>query len=306
MRKNDDLAAWRIFFRVVELGSISKAASEANVEPSSVSRRISTLESRVGAQLLTRTARAITLTDAGSQAYEKIRVLIGELDSATDELQLEHTELSGLIRLSAPISLGDHDVLVQWLAEFQKQNPQVEIELMLSNAYVDLLESNIDLAIRIGALKDERLIARSLGDMHAIMCASPDYLTEHGTPTHPSELTEHRKVIYTGMMARGKISLTRGDERIDIDATGHMRINHLNAIHRAVLAGAGIHLIAPLWHCMDDLKAGRLVKILPDWQLPASPVHLMRLPRRHTPKRVKVLSDFLVARWLAWGEALKI
>jgi DNA-binding transcriptional LysR family regulator len=209
MRKNDDLAAWRIFFRVVELGSISKAASEANVEPSSVSRRISTLESRVGAQLLTRTARAITLTDAGSQAYEKIRVLIGELDSATDELQLEHTELSGLIRLSAPISLGDHDVLVQWLAEFQKQNPQVEIELMLSNAYVDLLESNIDLAIRIGALKDERLIARSLGDMHAIMCASPDYLTEHGTPTHPSELTEHRKVIYTGMMARGKISLTR-------------------------------------------------------------------------------------------------
>ena len=201
MRKNDDLAAWRLFFRVIELGSITRAADEANIEPSSVSRRISALEARVGAQLLTRTARTIKLTTAGTQAYDKIRPLIQELDGETENLLAETPHLSGFIRLSAPVSFGDHDGLVQWLAAFQKQYPDVVIELLLSNAYVDLVEENIDLAIRVGRLSDERLIAQKLGDLHSIVCASPNYLAQHGTPQHPSELPHHRKVVYTGAIA---------------------------------------------------------------------------------------------------------
>ena len=306
MRKNDDLAAWRIFFRVIELGSISKAADEANVEPSSISRRLSALEHRVGVQLLNRSSRSIKLTEAGAHAYDKIHPLINEIDHATDALVLEPSTLSGLIRLAAPVSLGDHDILLQWLTDFQILHPDIQIELKLSNSFVDLLEENIDLAIRVGSLKDERLIARPLGEMHAIMCASPHYLEQHGTPQHPSELLNHRQVIYTGMMARGKVTLTRGEEQFSLVPQGHMRINHLNAIHRAVLAGAGIHLIAPLWHCVDDLQTGRLIQILPDWHLPSSSNHLMRLPHRHTPQRVQALSDWLHSHWTHWTDSIAI
>lgn len=304
MRKNDDLAAWRIFFRVIELGSISKAANEANVEPSSISRRLSSLEQRVGTQLLNRSSRSVTLTKAGTHAYEKIRLLVDEIDHATDALVLEPSTLPELIRLAAPISLGDHDVLLRWLTDFQIRHPAIQIELKLSNSFVDLLEENIDLAIRVGTLKDERLIARPLGEMRAIICASPHYLQQYGTPQHPSDLLNHRQVIYTGMMARGKITLTRGEEQFSLIPQGHMRINHLNAIHRAVLAGAGIHLIAPLWHCVDDLQTGRLIQILPEWRLPSSPVHLMRRPHRHTPQRVQALSDWLHSHWTHWAELI--
>lgn len=306
MRKNDDLAAWRLFFRVIELGSITRAADEANVEPSSVSRRISALEARVGAQLITRTARTIKLTPAGTQAYDKIRPLIQELDGETENLLAETPHLSGFIRLSAPVSFGDHDGLVQWLAAFQKQYPDVVIELLLSNAYVDLVEENIDLAIRVGRLSDERLIAQKLGDLHSIVCASPNYLAQHGTPQHPSELPHHRKVVYTGAIARGGVVLTRGQESFAVDVTGQLRINHLNAIHRAALAGAGIHLVAPLWHCAEDIDAGRLVRLFPDWSLLDSPVHLLRLSHRHTPQRVRILAQWLQTCWDAWSQRFSV
>lgn len=307
MRKNDDLTAWRLFFRVVELGSLSKAAAEANIEPSSVSRRISQLEGRVGTQLLSRSARAIRLTRAGEQAYEQIRLLIQELDGVTEDLSAEKKQLSGLIRLSAPVSFGDHDVLIQWLTQFQKQHPHVTVELLLSNAYLDLREHNIDLSIRVGVLgEQDRLIAKPLGVLHSIMCASPEYIAQYGMPTHPSELARHRRIIYTGMMSRGKIKLQRGEETALVMTDGQLRINHLNAIHRAALAGAGIHLLAPLWHCTDDLANGRLVRILPEWSLPETSVHLVYLPQRHIPQRVRVLTEFLVQQWRDWSEQTAI
>lgn len=307
MRKNDDLTAWRLFFRVVELGSLSKAAAEANIEPSSVSRRISQLEDRVGAQLLNRSARTIRLTRAGEQAYEQIRLLIQELDGVTEDLSAEKKQLSGLIRLSAPVSFGDHDVLIQWLTQFQKHHPHVTVELLLSNAYLDLREHNIDLSIRVGVLgEQDRLIAKPLGVLHSIMCASPEYIEQYGMPTHPSELAQHRRIIYTGMMSRGKIKLQRGEETALVMTDGQLRINHLNAIHRAALAGAGIHLLAPLWHCTDDLANGRLVRILPEWSLPETSVNLVYLPQRHIPQRVRVLTEFLVQQWRDWSEQTDI
>ena len=300
MRKNDDIAAWRIFFRVVELCSISKVAEEMNVEPSSISRRLSALEQRIGTPLLIRSNRSIKLTDAGSQAYEKIRVLIDEMDSATADLTGKQQILSGLVRLSAPVSFGDQGELMHWLTMFQMQHPLVQIELILTNGYMDLLEENIDIALRGETTKDEHLITQPLGEIKMLVCASPLYLAQYGTPTHPSDLKKHRKLVYTNTIARGKIMMTRGHESIEVEPTGHMRINHLTAIHRAVLAGAGIHLVAPLWSCVDDLKAGRLVQLLPDWQLPTPEVNLIRLPNRHTPQRVIALSDWLIKYCCEW------
>ena len=302
MRKNDDLAAWRLFFRVIELGSITKAADEANIEPSSVSRRLSTLEAKIGSQLLTRTARSIKLTAAGSQAYDKILPLIQELDGETENLVSEKYHLSGFIRLSAPVSFGDHDGLVHWLAAFQKQYPKVVIELLLSNAYMDLLENNIGLAIRVGNLAEERLIAHKLGILSSILCASPEYLAQYGIPKHPEDLKNHRKIIYTGAISKGYLSLSKDKEDYQVELVGQMRINHLNAIYRATLAGVGIHLMAPLWHCKEDLKSGRLVQILPEWSLPNLTVHLLRLPQRHTPQRILVLSQWLQKSWQEWQQ----
>ena len=306
MRKNNDLAAWRLFFRVVDLGSISKAANEAGVEPSSVSRRITQLEAQVGVQLLVRSSRALYLTHAGQQAYERIESLIHELDSVTEDLSSEKIQLSGLIRLSAPVSFGDHDILVNWLTQFQQTHPQVVIELLLSNAFIDLREQGVDLAIRVGSLMNDRLIARPLGQLNSIMCASPEYVRQHGIPRHPNELLHHRKLIYTGRMVQDKISLYHEQEVFDLIPDGVLRINHLNAIHRATLAGAGIHIVAPRWHCTEDLVSGRLIQVLPDWHLPSSDVFLVRQPIRHTPQRVRALHDFLVEQWTQWAATTEI
>ncbi len=202
MRKNDDLAAWRLFFRVAELRSISKTARECAVEPSSVSRRLSALERRLGAQLLTRATRSLHLTDAGERAYVRMRALVEEMDALGSELGEQGRSLSGHLRITAAVPLGER-LLTPWVAAFQSEHPAVTAELLLSDRPTDLLADRIDLAIRIGPVADERLVARRIGEMPLVMCASPAYLAAHGRPRKPADLAVHRGLLYTRLVEGG-------------------------------------------------------------------------------------------------------
>lgn len=297
MRKNDDLAAWRLFFRVAELGSISKAAAEIAVEPSSVSRRLSALERRIGAQLLTRATRSLHLTDAGARAYERMRGLVEEMDAVGAELGEHGQALSGHLRITAAVPLGER-LLTPWLAAFQREHPAVTAELILSDRPTDLLADRIDLAIRIGPLAAERLVARRIGEMPMVMCASPAYLAAHGHPRKPADLAAHRGLLYTKLVeGEDRLFLEKGGRRVRLELPLPLRINNIAAVHRAALDGAGINPVAPLWLCGEDLRAGRLVRLLPDWAHPPAPAHAVRLPARHTPRRIEAIIDWIAQRW---------
>lgn len=296
MRKNDDLTAWRIFIRVIETASITKTATEWNVEPSSISRRISALEQSLGVQLLLRTTRQLAPTNAGLRAYEHIRPLMEQFDAMAGHLSNDSAHLSGKIRFSAPVALGEF-LLVPWLAEFMALYPEIEIELDLVNQTVDLLGTAIDVALRIGALIDDKVIATPLGFIPSIACASPAYLAQHDAPSHPDDLAQHRLVLYSGLAARGFIHLSKNDEVAQVPYHGALKINNLTALSQAAKSGMGIHLLAPLFQCLPDIDNGQLVQVLPDWQFAHAPVHIVRLPKRNTPQRIMVLIEFIQQKW---------
>jgi LysR family transcriptional regulator, regulator for bpeEF and oprC len=296
MRKNDDLAAWRLFFRIVETGSISKVANEANVQPSSISRRLTMLEKDIGFQLLRRTTRTITLTEIGTRAYKHMKLLFDDMDELIGNLADDAQNLSGNIRLSASISLGEF-VLVKWLTSFQKEYPNINIDLVLENRYVDLLKEGIDLSFRIGPMTDEQVVAKRVGNVPFVMCASPEYLAKTSTPSHPNDLLKHQNILYSGFVNKKSVSFVQNEEIISLDLSSSFQVNNLTAIYQATLDGAGIHLLCPLWQCIENIKNGSLIEVLPSWEIPAAPVHIVRLPGRHTPRRVTALIDWITMQW---------
>lgn len=297
MRNYNDLASWRIFFRVIETGSIQKTADEYGVEPSSISRRVSTLEQSTGLQLLLRTTRQLKATDVGLQAYQQLLPLVAQFDTVVQNLGIESAHLSGKVRISAPVALGEF-ILIQWLAELQEIHPALEFDLELSNRHVDLLGDGIDLALRLGQLQDDKVIATPLGTIASVSCAAPHYLERYGTPIHPHDLTKHRLILYSGLAGRGTIDFRRANETISVAYQGSLQTNNLTALSQAAIAGMGIHLLNPLFQCADDLAQGRLVQILHEWHTFEVPVHIVRLLKKTTPARVLIVMEHLKQRWI--------
>ncbi|MGC5698920.1 LysR family transcriptional regulator [Pseudomonas sp. NFXW11] len=297
MRKNQDNAIWRVFFRVVDRGSLTLAAEDLQLEPSSVSRQLSALEQRLNTQLLNRSTRKVSLTPAGARAYEQLRPLIEEMDALLASLDQRHTALSGRLRVSAPVALGERHVTA-WLAAFQQRHPQLILDLVLSDRCLDLMTEGIDLALRIGHLPDSSLVARPLGELSHGLYASPDYLRRHGTPRHPADLSSHRALIYAWMTERSpsQLSLSHQGQVHKVELKGSFYLNNVGAIQAALLAGAGLHA-GPDWLLGESLQRGQLLRLLPQWQLPSLPVNLLRLNSRFVAERVSALSDWLVECW---------
>ncbi|AZC24656.1 LysR family transcriptional regulator [Pseudomonas sessilinigenes] len=297
MRKTQDNAAWRIFFRVVERGSLTLAADDLHLEPSSVSRQLTALEHRLNTQLLNRSTRKVSLTPAGTRAYEHMRPLLEAMDALLGSLDQSATELSGRLRVSAPVALGEHHVSA-WLADFQGQHPQLTLDLVLSDRVLDLMAEGIDVALRIGHLPASSLVARPLGQLSHGVYASPGYLQSHGTPLQPADLPAHRALVYSWMTEHNPTQLTFKHQaevaKVELDA--RFFLNNLGAIHRALLAGAGLHA-GPDWLLGPSARRGELVRLLPQWQLPTLPVNLVRLHNRFVPQRISALCDWLDHCW---------
>lgn len=278
-----------VFVGVVKAGSFSAGARRLNMPKSTVSRRISQLEARLGVRLLHRTTRKFALTDSGHAYFERVAPAIAELNDAEAAVASLHTEPSGVLRISAPLAMRSIGALV---AEYLIRYPDVQVDVVCTDRPVDLIEERFDLAIRIGPLADSTMIARKIGVGRGRMVASPGYCDQYGEPASPAELRAHRCVNF-GVGSTPRIwALEAKGERVEVEVSPRLTVNDLDVLRAAALGGVGIALL-PNHLCADELKAGRLRRLLPQWSPPDVPVHVVYPTRRQLSPKVIAFIDLI-------------
>ena len=305
MHRFEDL---RAFVAVVEAGSFTAAADRLRVAKSAVSRRMTALESRLGVQLLQRTTRRLNLTDTGRSFYERSARILADLEEAEAAIHQEHGELRGALRVALPLSFGMRH-MCHPIAEFASMHPKVTFDLDLNDRRVDLVREGADLALRIGRLEDSSLIARRLFDSHFVVCASPEYLAQHGQPKTPEQLRDHKCLVYGNLtdparwVARDVNDVEHAvDVNISLTATSGDLLSQLAANNMGIV-------IQPTFIAGDLIKSGELVPILTDYQWPAVPAYAVYPPTRHLSFRVRTFIDFLVATFAGtpyWDEDCEV
>jgi len=294
----DRLTGMETFVRVVELGGFTAAAAAGNISPTMVSNHIRALERRLGARLLNRTTRRQSLTEIGSTYYAQCLDILGRIDSAENDARDQRSRPAGRLRISAPITLGAH-LLVPAFAEYLREYAEVEIELQLNDRMVDLADEGFDAAFRFGNLPDSNLIARPLRSLNRVVCASPTYLTRHGTPQKPDDLVNHNCLAFHYVQPE-RDWLFQGAHAECVRVTGQLTINNGSALLRAALADIGIAML-PDYLVVEDLTAGRLVRLFPEFDFARAPLQLVYLPDRHMTPKMKSFVDFIVQHFARGG-----
>lgn len=282
----DRIDALRAFVRVVERGSFTAVAEELRVKQSTVSKWVAALEAELDVRLLDRTTRSQHVTDAGQRFYESARVVLSGYDEAV--AAVGNDVLRGRIRISIPAVFGRLFV-VPLVAKFLRQNEEVEAEIVLADRYVRLVEEGFDVAIRIGAPEDSSLISHTLGESERRLVAAPRYLAAHGTPTSPRDLARHECLVHT---RDATWRFTRGSSAQRVSVRGRIAVNNSEATVALAKQGFGVCLLAS-WLVDKDIRAGRLVRVLEDWTLPAAPIRALTPPGRRVPPHVRALIDHL-------------
>lgn len=295
----DDLQELRTFVRIVGAGSLSAAAREIGVRLDVVSKRLAALERRVGTRLIARTTRRLSPTDEGRDLYARAQRILAELDEAETALRRGHAEPSGLLRVSAPVSLGRTHV-AGVCAALAREHPALSIELILTDRLVDLVEERIDVAVRIGQPADSSAMLRKLVDNHRVLVAAHGYVAAHGMPETPGDLGRHTRLSYGAVPAPWRLIGPDGARR-DISLAARLASSDGDVAYRWALDGCGI-ILKSLIDVAGDLAAGRLVQILPGWRSEAAPVCAL-YPANRTPA-AKVVR-FLDAMALRLRAALK-
>ncbi len=288
MNRFDELEA---FVAVIDHQGFGKAADKLGLAKSMVSRRVSELEARLGVQLLKRTTRRQTLTDAGHEFYRRAVQLLADLGEAEQVVADAHCEISGRIRLALPLGFGVSQ-LAQPISRFLAEHRQIRVDIDLSDRSVDLIEENIDLAIRIGELADSSLIARKLARVHFAICASPAYLERHGEPRHPSQLVQHRVLVYSNI-APGRQWAYQQDGKT-VTPRFDYQLSANNGEFLAAVASHGEAIVnGPLALVQTYIDRGELRPILQGFERPEAGMFAVYPPGRLISRRVRVLSDAL-------------
>jgi len=284
------------FVAVVEAGSFSAAAERLNLAKSAVSRRIGDLEGRLGAQLINRTTRRLSLTDAGHRFYERSARLLGDMEEAELAVASGQTELRGRIRMAAPLSFGVLH-LAPALDEFLAAHPELELDLDLNDRQINLVEEGIDLTLRIGHLADSSLVARRLAPIHMALCASPAYLQRQGMPRTPQELGRHQGLVYGNIPESQQWTFVApSGESITVRVPTRLRANNGDLLLQAAIDGLGV-VATPTFLSYRAVAEGKLQVLLPDYQMPPATAYAVYPSRRHLPQRVRALIDFLAGRF---------
>lgn len=278
------------FVNVATRGSLSAAARQEDVTPAIIGRRLDALEARLGVKLMIRTTRRLTLTFEGQAFLEDCQRVLNDLANAEAAVSLGGVKASGQLRVSAPAGFGRRHV-APLVGAFMVANPEVTVNLDLSDRLVDLLNENIDCAVRIGELTDSSLVSVRLGEMRRVVVASPAYLVAHGVPRTPGDLARHN-CLSLGQQ-RGWIFLNpeSGDPET-WKVGGTFECNDGAVLHEWALAGRGLAWRS-LWEVGQDLKEGRLTSVLDAWQAPPMGIYAVFPQRRHLPLRVRLFIDLL-------------
>ena len=289
----DRFADLQAFNAVVETGSFTAAAERLDANKSGISRRISALEERLGVQLLRRTTRTLNLTDTGRRFYERSVRLLDDLEEAESAVAQEHGELRGRLRVALPLSFGLLHMGAP-IDAFNKHHPGVCFDLDLSDRRVDLLQEDIDVALRIGPLRDSSLIARRLFKTRTIVCASPDYLAEHGIPQSPDDLADHGCLVYSNLPEPDQVTwIDERGEAQKVKVAVAMSANNGDILSQAASDGLGI-VVQPTFIAHQRIKDGALTPILSEYDWPDTTAWAVYPPTRHLSYRVREFIDFLV------------
>ncbi|MBE8593820.1 LysR family transcriptional regulator [Pseudomonas sp. MAFF 301449] len=285
-----------VFVRTADTGSLSAAARGLGLTPAAASIALKRLETRLGIRLLARSTRSMRLTEEGKRYLDSVREALAALADGEQALRQHSQGLTGLLQLAAPSDFG-RNVVLGWLDAFKVEHPNIRLQLLLNDSNADLFRDTVDIALRFGVPRDSSLVALPVvPDHQRIACASPEYLARNGTPTTPTQLAQHSTLRY---MRQGRANSTwffrQGSELQEVDVTGDYLSDDGEIVRRWALAGHGIAYKANL-DIARDLKAGRLVHLLPDWQGEPTPFNLMCPHRLQVSERVKVLHRFLQVR----------
>lgn len=295
----DRLKAMGAFVRAVELGSLSAAARELQTTQPTVSKLVASLEHSVGVRLLERGSSRVVPSDEGVRFLASARQLLEEYDEAVAELNQRVRQAKGLVRISAPVALGELR-LNRLMLQALQQHPLLEVELVLEDRFVDPIEERIDLAVRIGGALPPDLVAKPLAVWPRYLVASPEYLRRKGKPRQPQDLPRHDYLRYAGQGDALTLGSSRaGGSSTTVVVAARYRVNSAVAMLEAVKGGAGIAL-QPSWMVAELLRKGELVRLLPQWTGPSQTAHLVHAPRRKQPMRVQAMMDFLLASVPKW------
>lgn len=278
-----------IFARVAAAGNMSAAGRDMGLSPAVVSKRISHMEERLGARLFQRTTRQLKLTETGKGFYERIVSILNDIEEAEAFVSQLNAKASGTLRVTAPTGFCRRHI-APYLAGFLQQHPELNLELHLSDSIVDIVGEGIDLAIRIAELDDSSLVARRLAPCHRVICATSHYLDRYGVPQSLNDLTGHN-CLTVGFQSVWR--LEGPDGQVNMKVSGNLRSNSSDVVHEALVSGLGIGLRST-WDVADDLKAGRLRVVLPDYhEAPRLAVYAVYPCRQFVPAKLRVFVDFL-------------
>ena len=296
----DKLSAMRTFVRVVESGSFTAVAAELSSTQSAVSKQVAALEKELGAKLLVRTTRSLALSEEGVRYFAQARRLVAEIAEAESDLRQGVAQLSGWMRIAASVGFGRLK-LMPLVKTFMATHPEVKIDLRLHDGFVDLVEQGIDVSVRIGDLPDSGLVARRVGTSQRMLMAHKDYLAAIPAgiraPLQPEDLAQHNCVVYTEMANRNQWTFSAsatapmdpGTARA-VRVEGRLQTNSSEVIRAAVISGMGIGY-SPTWLFERELASGEVVRLMPAWESPASPIHLVSPAERKHSAKVKAFVD---------------
>ena len=292
----DRFTTLAVFVKVVDSQSFAAAARDFGLSPAMVSKHVRALEERLGARLLNRTTRRLSLTEVGRGYYERARQVLADLEDADRAASDLHAAPRGTLKVNAPFSFGIRHVGPA-IADYLAAYPGVAVDIDLSDRYIDLLAEGVDVALRIGRLADSSLIARRLAPIRLVACAAPAYLARRGPPARPRDLADHDCLLYTYAATADEWRFVGpgGTDEV-VRVSGRLRANNGDLLMAAALDGLGIAL-APSFMAGEHVQAGNLVTLLPGYAAPEVALYAVYPPGRHLSAKLRSFVDFLVARF---------
>lgn len=288
-----ELQNMMIFARVLEAGSFSKAAEQLGIAKSSVSKKITELEKEFGVRLIQRSTRKLNVTEEGQALYRRCKQINQELEMAKDELTLYRKAPQGTLRISTSPLFGNA-VIAPLIPDFQRQYPEVNVELHYSQQLEDLIGKGYDLSLRMGALADSSLVAVELFTAKFVLCAAPQYLNKFGRPQHPSDLESHSYIRWLAPNRPPYVSLNlhKGNREYTCSINSRFSSNDAQATREAVLNGGGLAML-PNYAIYQEIENGQLEVLLPSYKIEELPISLVYPQRKHISPKVRVFSEFL-------------
>src|ERR1700728_180802 len=287
----DRLDAMQAFVAVADLQGFAPAARKLGLSPSGVTRLIAALEARLGARLLQRTTRSVTLTDVGTRYLERVRRILGDVEEAESSAEGERTRPSGRLVVSAPIGFGRLHVS-PIMSAYLTRYPEVSGELRLSDRMINLVEEGVDLAVRIGHLPDSSLVARHVGEMRRIVVASDNYLKQHGEPATPEAIASHQTIQFGAISASPEWRFVRDDREIRVTSAPRFATNSAHAAIQYAEQDGGLTRVLA-YQAAEAIKAGRLRIVLAKFEQPALPIHIVYPTSRLLSSKVRTFIDLV-------------